>query len=150
MEGNLRMKKYYFTGGMLLAINIAIFIFFQKFGSSTGEGWHAAIYPISFLLVRVFALSILLAFSCWMICLLLKNTKPLIVSALYFILVSIALLLLAIPFLPYKIIGVQKIDPGIVATIELIASAAFYAIIFIHLLLILYFVFPNQKRVSAK
>jgi len=144
------MKKYYFTSLVLLAINIAIFIFFQKFGSTTGAGWHTTIYPVSFLLVRAFALSILLAFLCFMICLLLKKPKPVTVSALYFILVSIALLLLTIPFLPYKIIGVQQINPGLAATIKLIASTAFYAVIFIHLLLLLYFTFPDKKRLPAK
>ncbi|MDB5275432.1 MAG: hypothetical protein JWR61_387 [Ferruginibacter sp.] len=139
------MKKYYFAGLILLIINIAIFIFFTKTGISKDEGWHVTIYPLNFLLVRAFALSTLLAFLCFIVCQRLKVTKPFAVSALYFICVSIALLLLTIPFLPYKIISVNEIMPTMADTIKLIASAAFYPVFLIHLLLILYFIFSIRK-----
>jgi hypothetical protein len=142
----LNMKKYYLIALFLLAVNIALFFFLHDFGVHVTPGFHITIYPLSIILLEAFSLSFFLAFLCFLISLLLKKNKPLVISLFYFFFIFLSVLLFKAPYLPYKIFSIRSITPEITDSIKTIAIGSFYTVLVVNLGWILYFIFPIARK----
>jgi uncharacterized membrane protein len=140
------MKNYYLIALFLLAVNVALFFFLHGVGVHVTPGWHTTIYPLSILLLESISQSLFLAFLCFLISLLLKKNKPVMISLIYFFLIFLSVLLFKAPYLPFKILSIRSITPEIADSIKAIAEWSFYAALIVNIGWALYLISPLAKK----
>ncbi len=88
-----KLKRHYIIGLLLLVANLITTLFTYRLASNSTPGWHVVIYPRWFDLVSIILFSSFLSYLCYLLCIKLIEANKMIITIIYFIILTISLLL---------------------------------------------------------